>query len=175
LQNLFISAVGLTDPMNRSLQIPKLPQTTLLLLIFALGLGLRVGLGRFSLVGVDLTSAYYPPALSLLGEMESSFGGWEQWHIRLGVILPLSLFHWFTGRVDMAIPMAALPFSILQIAMVFYIGRLLWTAKVGLLAAFIEALYPVSVVFGAKILPDTPMACFVTGAMLFFYYGCQRQ
>ena len=139
--------------------------------VIVLGLGLRLGLARFFLIGSDLTSAYYPPALSLLGQLETGFQEWTQWHLRLGVILPLSLAHWLTGRADMAVPLAALPFSMSQILAVFLIGRLLWNDQVGLLAAFFEAIYPVSVMFGAKLLPDTPMACWVTIAVLCYFLG----
>lgn len=146
-----------------------------LILVLALGLGLRIFLARFFLVGVDMVTSYYIPVLTLFGSQEVHFLGWDQWHVRLGSIMPLALSHWLTGRADIAIPLAALPFSMFQVLAVFLIGRLLWNDKVGILAALFEAVYPVSVMFGAKILPNTPMACSVTAAMLFFFYGHRNQ
>lgn len=146
-----------------------------LLLVLLLALSLRLGLARFYLVGGDLSGAYYPPALALIGELDIPFQDWDLWYIRLGVVLPLSLFHLLTGRADIAIPLAALPFSMLQVCIVYLIGRRLWDENVGVLAALLEATYPVSVMFGAKVLPDTQMACSLTAAMLFFVYGRSQQ
>ena len=142
-----------------------------LLGVLALGLALRLLCARFHLVGGDMVNSYYVPVLALLGGSEPEFQGWDQWHLRLGVIAPLAFFHWLTGSAATAVPLAALPFSVVQIALVYAIGRLVWDARVGLLAGLLEAVYPVSVVFGARILPDTPMACFATAAMLCYLAG----
>ena len=147
----------------------------LLIFILAVGLGLRLVFARFYLVGGDMVNSYYLPVLTLFGASEGEFQGWDEWHVRLGVILPLALSHWVTPRADMAVPLAALPFSILQILMVYLLGRLLWNDYIARLAAFFEAIYPVSVIFGAKMLPDTPMACSVTAAILCYFYALRQR
>ena len=136
-----------------------------LLGVLALGLALRLLCARFHLVGGDMVNSYYVPVLNLLGGSEAEFQGWDQWHLRLGVIAPLALSHWLTGSAATAVPLAALPFSVAQIALVYAIGSMVWDTRVGLCAGLLEAVYPVSVVFGARILPDTPMACWATAAV----------
>ena len=145
-----------------------------LLLVLALALVLRLGTSTPAVIGSDLSTAYYQPALDLIQFGTGPWDQWNTWYVRLGVIVPLALAHALAGGAEMAIPLAGLPFGMLQVLLVFLIGRLLFEDSVAILAAFLEAVYPVSVLYGAQPLPDTPMACWTTASVFFFLYAHRR-
>ena len=139
--------------------------------VLLMALSLRIGLSNPVAIGSDMAGDYYPPALDLIEFGTGSWDQWTAWYLRLGVLIPLALAHAVSGSAEIAIPAAALPFSVAQVLIVFVIGRLLFNDSIGLLAAFFEAVYPVSVIFGSRPLPDTMMSCWVSAAFLAFIGG----
>lgn len=54
------------------------------------------------------------------------------------------------------------------IIIIFYIGRLLFNEKVGLIAAFLLSFFPLDVTLSTRVLPDIPMVFFMGLSVLFF-------
>ena len=134
-------------------------------LVLALALALRLALATPADIGSDLSVAYYPPALDLAEFGKRSWDSWGEWYVRPGVIVPLALAWTITGDVEAASQLAGLPFGVLQVLLTFLIGRLLFGDSVACVAALLEAVYPLSVLYGAQPLPDTPMAFWVTASI----------
>ena len=167
---MIASSVSHVSPAREPLGSSRL--AVFLVLVFAFVL--RLIASTPSAIGSDLAVAYYPAALDLAQLGASPWDVWQAWYVRLGVIVPLAMAYGLTGSVEAATPIAALPFSVLQVLMVFLVGRLLFGGAVAILAAFLEAVYPVSVLYGAQPLPDTPMAFWVTASVFCFLFARER-
>jgi len=139
-----------------------------LAVILILALGTRLAFAKLYYFESDLITSYLPAVYNLLGKDLLAFSGWDQWYIRLGLIMPSALCLWLIGQIDTAILLTSIPFSLAQVFLVFLIGRRLWDERVGLIAALFEAFHPLSVIYGSRLLPDTLMAFWVTAALFFF-------
>jgi len=133
------------------------------------GLAVRLHFARFFYLPSDIVQDYYPAVNSLLGSEGISSFSWDSWHVRLGLIIPLALVEFMVGSPVVAISLAGFLFSTVQIFLVYKVGCELWDKQVGLLAGFLQVVYPMSVMFGANVLPDTLMAPCITASFLFFF------
>ena len=137
-----------------------------LLLILALGLTVRLHFARFYYPVGDTVNNYFPAVLNLLSGLTADFPIWEQWHVRLGIILPLSFWQYVTANSIVAVPATGLLFSLLQILLTYRIGARLWNRETGLLAALLESIYPLAVIWGSQAIPDPIVSCMITAAVL---------
>jgi len=83
----------------------------------------------------------------------------------------MALTQWLSQSALIAIPAMALFFSTLQTALVFYLGRILWNPSVGLVAAGLDTMHPLNLLWSTQALPDPVLACCSTAALLFFVLG----
>ena len=130
-----------------------------------LALCLRIAFARINDLPGDISWCYGPQILDILS------GQWQSdtWVMRLGVILPASALTKLTGSFVMGGLLTALFFSMLQVYCVYRIGKILWNAKVGLLAATFEAVYPLSIHYATQAIPDVVMSSCITAAMMFYF------
>ena len=61
--------------------------------------------------------------------------------------------------------------SIAGILLIFYFGKIFFSEKVGLLAAFLLSFFPLDAVFATKLLSDFPSAFFLSLGIFFFLLG----
>ena len=138
------------------------------LAVLLLGLSVRLLYGRFFYLTGDTVSDYYPAVLQLVYGFEAPYPVWEQWHARLALLLPLSLFQTLTDDALIAVPCAVLPFSLFQTYLVYRIATTLWDETAGLAAAVLDALHPLSVIWGTQGVPDPINSCLCTAAIYCF-------
>lgn len=91
--------------------------------------------------------------------------------IRLGVVLPLTLFYSITGQNIDAACYLFLCFHLGLVAVTFFIGKLLYGRKAGLLAALIVAFSPLCYIFTTSILPDNSLAFWIALSLYFLIKG----
>jgi len=75
------------------------------------------------------------------------------------------------GRSDFSASALPMLFSVGMIPLIFLIGRKLWTARLGLLAAAIYAIAPPEIAISSFLLPDAILPFFIGLSVLFFLYG----
>lgn len=136
----------------------------LLILILILGLFLRM----YFFVGVNRsdTPLYLHSANRVLnGEFYlGSFIG----KTRIMMIYPIAFFFFLFGINELSAALYPLLTSLGSILVIFYIGRLLFNKKVGLLAAFFLSIFPLNIVFSTWPMPDVPVAFFSALSILLF-------
>jgi hypothetical protein len=133
-----------------------------------MALALRLMFARYYYI-VDDTILYLKSAAAMLDGMYQP--GYEIAEMRLSVIVPLSIALYIIGDPLTAIAYMPLFFSLLELVLVFLLGRLLWNTKTGIVAAFLMGIYPLSVLFGTETNPDTIISCALCGGMLCLFHG----
>lgn len=89
---------------------------------------------------------------------------------RLGIIYPTALAYSLFGLNDFSSVLFVLLTSIGNIILIFYFGKLLFNERIGLMAAFLMAIFPLEVINATKLLTDVPSAFFMAlGAYVFLY------
>ena len=138
----------------------------MLLLIVIFGVILRFVF--FSGIGTSDDLAYTSYAYSLSkGEME---GGTLTLSTRLGLIYPVSVFYSMFSVNDFSSVLFVFLAAIGNIILIFYFGKLLFNEKVGLVSAFLLAIFPLEVAYSTKLFSDIPSAFFMAlGVYLFLY------
>jgi 4-amino-4-deoxy-L-arabinose transferase-like glycosyltransferase len=94
----------------------------------------------------------------------------ENFHAtRIGVIYPTALSYILFGVNGFS--SNALPFvmGMLSVLLVFFLGRLLFGDRVGLIAAFLMSIYPVQVFYSTVLYPDLPSAFLVALSVYVFF------
>lgn len=94
---------------------------------------------------------------------------------RLGVNLPMAAFGALFGRTEAAAAGWSILCSLCEVALVAWVGRAMFGARVGLLAALLLAALPVHVHFAGRIMADAPLALCVTAAFGLFFIAEQRR
>ena len=92
----------------------------------------------------------------------------ETFKFRSMLLYPVALFFQIFGISDFTATLYPLLTSLGSIVLIFYLGRLLFNEKVGLLAAFLLSFFPLNVMFATRIMPDLPLAFFSMLTIYFF-------
>jgi len=140
-----------------------------LILIF----GLVLRLLFFSGIGTSDDLAYSRYANSV--NEGSSLDSDGYFSTRLGIIYVTALSYSLFGINDYSSVLFVLLISLANIILVFYFGKLLFTRKVGLLAAFLLSFFPLDVVYSTRLLSDLPSAFFMALGVYFFLYSEKKQ
>ena len=90
---------------------------------------------------------------------------------RIGLIYPQALIYGLFGVNDFTSNVLSLATSLAGIILIFYLGKLLFNEKIGLMAAFLLSFFPLDVIFSTRLLPDFPAAFFMALSVLLFLKG----
>lgn len=88
---------------------------------------------------------------------------------RIGIVFPVGFLYYLFGISDNISVLLPFIFSIGNIILIYFFGKLLFNKKVGLLASFLMAIFPLDVIFATKLMPDVPSAFFLGLAMYIFF------
>jgi len=141
----------------------------LLLIIIALGLGIRC----YFYIGLVRPDSFWTTASAYSLTQSGDFFKYANYYGRSRLVLIYGTWLMFElfGPNDISASILPMLFSIATILLIFLIGRKLWTAGVGLLAATIYAIAPPSIAISSFLLPDPIMPFFMSLAVLLFLYG----
>ena len=138
--------------------------TWYLILILLLGLGLRL----FAFAGVVGSDDVYVAnnAFSLL-ENGPSFPR-DHYSGRIGLIYPLAAIFGVFGVGEWQLVAIPLFLGVLGIGVAFYLGTKFYDRRVGVIAAFLLAIYPLDIALATQLVPDLPLG--VTTSVSFALY-----
>jgi len=139
----------------------------LLFLIVLFGLILRLVFFQGMGISDDLAYSRYAYNIENGIDMESSL----TLATRLGIIYTTFLSYKLFGVNDFSSVLFVLLTSIGNIILVFYFGKLLFNEKIGLMAAFLLAIFPIAVINSTRLLTDIPSAFFMGLGVYFFLYA----
>jgi 4-amino-4-deoxy-L-arabinose transferase-like glycosyltransferase len=145
-----------------------------LLPILALGACLRI-VAFGGLVGTDdaryADLAYRVSSGQFLSAHSMDLGAYP---LRVGVFAPAGLAFRLFGTSEAA--MAVYPFliSLLSILLAFFAGRMFFSARVGVIAAMLQACLPMDVRYSTLLFPDLITAFWVNVAILLLYWASRE-
>jgi len=139
----------------------------LLFLIILFGLFLR--LAFFSGMGTSDDMAYSGYAYNIGSGIDLERG--LTLSTRIGIVYTTALSYKLFGVNDFSSVLFVLLTSIAGIILVFYFGKLLFNEKIGLMAAFLLAIFPANVADSTKLLTDIPSAFFMSLGVYFFLHS----
>jgi len=90
---------------------------------------------------------------------------------RVGLIYPVRFFFSLFGINDYSLALFPLLSSLASIVVVFYLGKLLFTERMGLVAALLLAFFPLDIIYATKLYSDIPVALWTGLSVLFFLMG----
>lgn len=90
---------------------------------------------------------------------------------RIGTYYPVALTYSLFGINDFGCGAYALIISLLSIVVVFYLGKLLFNVRTGIIAALLLAFYPLDVELASRLMPDGLLSGFSLFAIYFLYRG----
>jgi hypothetical protein len=88
--------------------------------------------------------------------------------LRIMMIYPTAFFYSLFGINNFSIALYPLLASLGSIIIIFYLGKTIFNEKIGLLAAFLLAIFPLNIIYGTWLMPDVPIAFFCGLAVLLF-------
>jgi len=91
--------------------------------------------------------------------------------LRYGVNLPVAMFMKLFGVTEVAANLWSFLTSVGEVALVFFIGRMLWDTRAGFLAGLTLAVLPLHVHFAGRMMADAPLAFFMTLSCALFLVG----
>ena len=137
---------------------------------------LAIFLRWYYFFGIDFDGAQYTlHAKSIVeGVYDPTYlNGWNQ-GIRFGMLLPIAFMYKLFGVSNFTTFFFQFLVSIIQIIFVYYLGKHLFNEKVGLLAAFLLAIYPLDV-NNAPILEADILISFLTAFSVFLFYKGHKE
>lgn len=90
---------------------------------------------------------------------------------RLAINYPIALSFFLLGFNDFSASLYILLCSLGCVVTAFYLGRLLFDKKTGLLSAFLMSIIPIDVLYSTTIVPDIPVAFFTFLSVYLFFRG----
>lgn len=94
---------------------------------------------------------------------------------RYGMNLPIAAFAAVFGRNEWSAAAYSMLCSIVEVALVAWMGKRLVGERAALLAALVLACLPTHVHLAGRLMADSPLALAITASFLFFYDGEARQ
>ncbi len=94
--------------------------------------------------------------------------------VRLLQDLPIGFFYWMLGPGIISSALWDIISFLLSIVIVFFLGKELYDAKVGLVAAFLMATFSMAVIYSLTMSDNLPMMLFGTLAMYLLISGLKR-
>ncbi len=85
----------------------------------------------------------------------------NHWSMRIGLIVPTAIFYRMFGVNEVSMVLFPLLCSIALIAVAYAIGRRFFGPEIGLITAFLLAVFPLNIVYSTQLFPDISLALFV--------------
>ena len=147
----------------------RMGRKTFLSLVAILLFAIAVRIIFFYGVGVSDDLAY----TKFASEVEKNGYHLEATHhtTRLGIIYPVSWLYRLFGVNEFSSTLFVSLASIAGIVLIFYFGKLFFSERTGLIAAFLLSIFPSDVMLGTKLLPDLPSAFFMSLGVFLFLVG----
>jgi 4-amino-4-deoxy-L-arabinose transferase-like glycosyltransferase len=139
------------------------------LIILALGISLRL-LSFTGLIGSD-DLIYNKAAYNITAGQDFALGNPGQ--NRLGLLLPLAVMFRLWGVNEVSSSLVTLIPSLLLILLTFFAARHFFGSEAGYIAALLQAVYPMDVVYATTLYPDIPVALFSGLGIYTFYRACR--
>jgi 4-amino-4-deoxy-L-arabinose transferase-like glycosyltransferase len=117
---------------------------------------------------------YMEAAKNLLGTKSYSFDSWGPRHVRPLFSLLIGFSNVVFGSSEVSSRIVSPVFGVLGVAATYYLGRLLYTEKVGLLASFFVAINPAHWFLSKKATPDVTLTTLLTLSVVLFYKGMEK-
>lgn len=139
----------------------------LLILILFLAILLR----KYFFVGIAFAGddlAYTGFAHSIISGNFHLWGANSIHALRPGLLYPIALSFLLFGINDFSATLFPLILDLVTIILVFFIGKLLFNKKVGIVAAFLFAFFPLHIIYSTVADPDTPLSFFFTASFYIF-------
>ena len=95
----------------------------------------------------------------------------ESFRFRSMLLYPVTLTFLILGVNDFTAVLYIMFTSLGSIIVIFYLGKLVFDERVGLMAAFLLSFFPLNVLFATRIMPDVPLAFFMSLTVYFFLRG----
>jgi hypothetical protein len=99
----------------------------------------------------------------------------ETFQFRIAFIFPIAALFFLFGVKDFIATLYPLICSLGGIIVAYYMGKLLFDEKVGLLAAFLLSFYPLDVMFATRIMSDVVLGFFMSLSVFFFLKAERRK
>lgn len=94
--------------------------------------------------------------------------------VRIGILAPAAAAFTLFGISEHALGIFPLIVSLLSIVLAYLAGRMLFSERVGIFAAVLQALLPLDVRYGPLLYPDAPGALLLNTAILLVYRGSRE-
>lgn len=155
------------------------PKTILfLILLFALSLRLYFFMGYINAhdldegIYIEIIKSIYKGTYNLdkYKNLPKSFiaNPAETFQFRPVLLYPIAFLWFLFGVSDFTSTLYPLMCSLGSIVVIYYIGKLLFNDKVGLLAAFLLSIYPLDIFFATRIMCDLVVGFFISSSIFFF-------
>ena len=93
---------------------------------------------------------------------------------RIGIVYPVGFLYSLFGVNDFASALLPFIFSIGNVILIYFFGKLLFNKRIGLIASFLMAIFPLDVIFATKPMPDVPSAFFL-GLGMYLFFSAERE
>lgn len=116
----------------------------------------------------DDDAAYLESANKLLQGDLSEIKNNYSFAYRTLMVLPISFFFKIFGSNAASSSIYIILCSVGSVAIAYYIGKILFNEKIGLLSSFLLSFYPLEVIYSSNLVPDIPLA-FLMGLGIYFF------
>jgi len=132
---------------------------------------LAIFLRYFFFIGLNLNDDLtYLNSAHAITQNNFKFSTWI-FSVRLMMNYPIAFFFVLLGVSDFSASLYILLCSIGSVILAYLIGELLFDKKIGLLAAFFMAIFPLEIAYATTIVPDVPVAFYMALSVYFFLRG----
>ena len=135
----------------------------LLSLIVIFGLILRLYFFVGMSMNDDIFYAYFANRIATGTYKPDSF-----YSVRTGILVPLAIFYYFFGINEVSSSSYFILISIGEIVLTYYLGKFLFSWKVGLLGAFLVSIFAMDIIYATQLGPDISL-CFFTSLSFFLF------
>lgn len=94
--------------------------------------------------------------------------------LRVGLLAPVVLGYKFVGINELVTIMYPFILSMLGIILVFLAAAIFFNARAGLIAALMQAILPLDVIWASRLCSDIPGAFWANAGIIILYYGSQK-
>ncbi len=143
-----------------------------LLFIVILGIGIRI----YYFEGIDFDGSMY--ALQAKSILEGTYNIYDLHYydqgVRYSILLPLALVYRLFGITELSTISLVFIASTLQIFFVYFFGKTLFNKHVGLIAAFLLAIFPIDVNNATILEADIIISLITSFSVFLFYQGYKK-
>jgi len=137
-----------------------------LTLIFILLLAITLRIIFFVGMGFNDDSAYLYSANEVYNNNFSVGAGW--YSTRIGTYLPIVLMWKLFGVSELSNSIYFITCSLLEIVAVYFLGKILFNEKAGLLSGFVLSVLPIGIIYSTQIGPNVPLCAFFAVTLIFY-------